>query len=254
MLTLNDIVNISFRKANFSGYRPEDVDNFIDRVKESYEALIKKGVEQKEELDRVHKENEQLQKKMELLAQKIEEYRNEEDEIKNALVSAQKLGDASVREARHKAEIILKDANLKAERIVASAEGEIDDQKNQLEELKKETSKFRASLLDLYKEHLTLIKAIPSYKEEAPVPAEKKEVEQEEPVVQKQEEPKQEETVQPPIEPINNSSEKLSFHAEVANFEETQEIDLSETLAGKKEESVQQQQGTSIYTDLFDKP
>ena len=45
MLTLNDIINVSFRKANFSGYRPEDVDNFIDRVKESYEALIKKGVE-----------------------------------------------------------------------------------------------------------------------------------------------------------------------------------------------------------------
>lgn len=71
-----------------------------------------------------------------------------------------------MREARHKAEIILKDANLKAERVVSSAESEIGSQKKQLEELKKETTKFRSSLLDLYKEHLTLIKAIPSYKEE----------------------------------------------------------------------------------------
>ena len=71
-----------------------------------------------------------------------------------------------MREARHKAEIILKDANLKAERVVSSAESEIGSQKKQLEDLKKETTKFRSSLLDLYKEHLTLIKAIPSYKEE----------------------------------------------------------------------------------------
>lgn len=245
MLTLNDIINVSFRKANFSGYRPEDVDNFIDRVKESYEALIKKGVEQKEELDRAQKENEQLQKKVELLQQKVEEYRNEEDEIKNALVSAQKLGEASVREARHKAEIILKDANLKAERVVSSAESEIGNQKKQLDDLKKETTKFRSSLLDLYKEHLTLIKAIPSYKEEpvaavpAPVPEAPELVE----------EPKREDPVQP-AEQTGEASEKLSFHAAVSNFDETQEIDIPGTVAVKPEE----QQGTTLYTDLFDKP
>ena len=60
MLTLNDIINVSFRKANFSGYRPDDVGSVIDRVKESYEALIKKGVAQKDELERTKKENEQF--------------------------------------------------------------------------------------------------------------------------------------------------------------------------------------------------
>ena len=48
MLTLNDIINVSFRKSSFSGYRPEDVDNFIDQVRDSYDTLIKKSVEQKE--------------------------------------------------------------------------------------------------------------------------------------------------------------------------------------------------------------
>ena len=42
MLTLNDIINANFRKSSFSGYRPEDVDAFLDLVKESYEQLIKK--------------------------------------------------------------------------------------------------------------------------------------------------------------------------------------------------------------------
>ena len=48
MLTINDIINASFNKSNFGGYKTEDVDIFIDEVKESYELLIKKNIEQKE--------------------------------------------------------------------------------------------------------------------------------------------------------------------------------------------------------------
>ena len=125
MLSLNDITNVSFRKAGFSGYRPEDVDAFIDQVRDTVEELTQKNLAQREEMERVEEEKRQMQKKIELLAGKIEDYRSEEDEIKNALVSAQKLGDASIREARHKAEIILKDANLKAEHIIAGAEEQI---------------------------------------------------------------------------------------------------------------------------------
>lgn len=168
MLSLNDITNVSFRKAGFSGYKPEDVDDFIDQVKSSFEELMKANRSQREEIDRVEEEKRQLQKKLEILAAKIEEYRSEEDEIKTALVSAQKLGDASIREARHKAEIILKDANLKAEHIVAGAEEQIQQQKQQMVDLKKQVSDFRTQLLDLYRRHLTLIDALPTEKQEEP--------------------------------------------------------------------------------------
>ena len=43
MLTLNDIINVSFRKSRLSGYNTEDVDNFIDQVKASYDELMKKS-------------------------------------------------------------------------------------------------------------------------------------------------------------------------------------------------------------------
>ena len=166
MLSLNDITNVSFRKAGFSGYKPEDVDAFIDRVRETVEDLMKKNLEQRQELERTEEEKRQLQKKLEILAAKIEEYRGEEDEIKTALVSAQKLGDASVREARHKAEIILKDANLKAEHIVAGAQEQIQQQKQQMVDLKKQVSDFRSQLLEMYRRHLTLIDALPSEQKE----------------------------------------------------------------------------------------
>lgn len=167
MLTLNDIINVSFRKSNFSGYRSEDVDDFIDEVKDSYDLLIKKNMEQKETNDILLAENTRLKKQNEELSAHIESYQKDEDEIKNALISAQKLSEASIREARHKAEIILKDANLKAERIVSSAEMEILEQKGELDRIKQLVSDFRSNLLDLYKEHLTLVNALPCKKSSA---------------------------------------------------------------------------------------
>ena len=60
MLTLNEIANVSFRKSNFAGYKPEDVDEFIDKVVESYDLLIKKNIEQKEINEKLTAENERL--------------------------------------------------------------------------------------------------------------------------------------------------------------------------------------------------
>ena len=85
-------------------------------------------------------------------------------------ISAQKLGDAAIRESRHKAEIILKDANLKAGRILAAAQSEAEEQSRSLDRLRKEAADFRSRLLDIYKQHLTLIHEIPV---EKPAPASK---------------------------------------------------------------------------------
>ena len=65
------------------------------------------------------KEREELAQKLDLLAQKVEEYRRDEESIRTTLLNAQKLADASVREAKHKSEVIIKDATIKGEKIVA---------------------------------------------------------------------------------------------------------------------------------------
>lgn len=168
MLSLNDIINASFRKSGFSGYRTDDVDHFIDEVKESFDTMLKKNIEEKDAAEKLKQENQQLLEKLKILADKVEEYRDEEEGIKNALISAQKLGDASVREARHKAEIIMKDANLKAERIISGANQEIVEQKKEIERLKQNAADFRSKLLAIYREHLTLINALPTRKQEEP--------------------------------------------------------------------------------------
>lgn len=85
---------------------------------------------------------------------------------------ARKIGDASIRESRHKAEIIIKDATLKAERIVSGANQEILNQKKELARLQQTVSDFRSKLLNIYKEHLTLIDALPARKPESQAEAE----------------------------------------------------------------------------------
>lgn len=228
MLTLNDIINVSFRKSNFSGYKPEDVDAFLDLVKESYEQLIKKNMEQKEAIIRLQRENDEMVKKIEVLAQSVESYREEEDGIKNALLSAQKLGDASVREARHKAEIILKDASLQAEGLISAAKGEVEQYAKELEDMKRAVSEFRASLLNLYRKHLTLIDALPGQNEEetkveteAEAKAEVEEPVSEEAPMQEEtivEESVQVETAEEPVEEPTAVAEGIQ--AETAGFSE----------------------------------
>ncbi len=148
MLTLNEIRNVNFRKSNFGGYRAEDVEVFIDEVQLSYDSLLK--------------ENAELLKRLESLTAKLEEYQQEEDSIRNALMNAQKVGDASLRDAKHKAEIILKDATIKAEKIVSNAQLEIHRERDVIEKMQRDIADFKAKLLKVYKEHLTIINSIPN--------------------------------------------------------------------------------------------
>ena len=131
MLTVKEINEISFGKAGFSGYKPEDVDNFIDEVVESFQQLQSErdaAVKQAEELAAQNADlaakNAEAQQELAILAQKIESYREEEDGIKEALLSAQRLAKDSLQEARDKAEIILQDAENTARKTMDGAKVE----------------------------------------------------------------------------------------------------------------------------------
>ncbi len=146
-LKFEDIANVSFRKANIGGYKPDEVDSFIDKVVASYENLIN--------------EKEELMKKLGVLAQKIEEYREEEDSIRVTLLNAQKMANNSLKDAKNKAEIILKDARTRAEKIIDSAKQSVVEQEKILKDTQDKVINFRSKLISIYKEHLELIDAMP---------------------------------------------------------------------------------------------
>ena len=45
MLKSEDIANVSFRRANLGGYRPDDVDAFIDQVQLTFDQMRKEREE-----------------------------------------------------------------------------------------------------------------------------------------------------------------------------------------------------------------
>ncbi|MGN0479809.1 MAG: DivIVA domain-containing protein [Hominenteromicrobium sp.] len=191
MLSIKDINEVSFRKSNFSGYNSDDVDQFIDEVLETVTALAKENADAKArtadtsaKIAELTAKNAELQEKLSILAEKIESYRADEDGIKEAILSAQRLGNASVREAKAKAETIVADANAKAESILTEAraksqnlvdsyKSQIAEKEKELEAMKREVTSFRASLYEIYREHIAVIEKIPEFAAEEPEEEEK---------------------------------------------------------------------------------
>lgn len=147
MLTLNNIKEISLEKAK-GGYRKESVEEFVTQVIELVTAL--------------ESEKTDLQKKIVILAEKIEEYKKDEENIKLVLVGAQRMAEETRCEAEKDAETILMDARDKADNIVGEAGRQITQEQAELYRVKKEVSDFKAQILALYKEHLELISRIPN--------------------------------------------------------------------------------------------
>lgn len=190
MLTLKEINEVSFGKAGFSGYKPEDVDNFIDEVGAAYKQLVSERDAAKKKASELHARAAEMQEKLSVLAKKIESYRKDEDGIKDAILGAQRMAKETVNEANNKAAVIVADAEDQANKIISDAKREASvtaqeyvaqtqDKKNELEEMKKQVSAFRVSLMEMYKKHLEMIDHIPNFRikespaapEYVPVPA-----------------------------------------------------------------------------------
>ena len=178
MLTPNDISNKRFEKSPFGGYKPEEVDSFLSEIAMSYE--------------RLYEEKEAAEEKMEVLAEKLEEYRANEDSLRTVLIGAQKLGDNIIRDSKAKAEVIISDAEGRVKQVFSESEGKIDKERETLAMLQKETEEFKKRLIAMYKQHLELISLMPEAEESKPeeqpeeVPAEAPET-AEEPVEEKTE-------------------------------------------------------------------
>lgn len=147
MLTIDEIREISFRRAGKNGYNAADVDEFIDEVTATVEQLIA--------------EKNDCVRKMDILASKIEQYREDEETVRNALLTSQKLSDTTIKEAQSKAEYIVKSAEKKSRTILTEAEMATEREKDKFEALHAETAKLRSEIIALYKKHLAMVEELP---------------------------------------------------------------------------------------------
>ena len=113
MITPAEIQNMEFTRG-VRGYKEEDVDLFLDRVTGDFEGLLK--------------ENERLRENIAQLLQENKHYRESEDTIYHTLDSAKALMAEISASAEKRAEIVLKNAELDAERIRREARESVEKQ------------------------------------------------------------------------------------------------------------------------------
>ena len=186
MLSAAEIRNVKFTKS-MSGYKQEEVDVLLDKIEADYA-----------QFDRAIKD---YRAKIESLDKEIESLKSSQNSIQNVLLSAQKLADQIVDEAKQKSEQIVKNAEvnievitarekelatafelkaqerkanlekeladmvktaqIKADSMKAAAEDSVARQQLLYDKLKMEMSAFKAAVSAKYKEHLEMLKLLP---------------------------------------------------------------------------------------------
>ena len=142
MISSEDVRRVTFDKA-MRGYRCDDVDDYLKQVAESMDALAAK--------------NDEMQKNLVVLAQRIDQYRAEEDTLRTTMINAQRLGENVIREAKQKAAEIIRAANMKADDREQRARDDVELAKQEIVTLKSEADSFKRSLMEMYRKHINLI-------------------------------------------------------------------------------------------------
>ncbi len=146
MLSVDDIRNVEFTK-NLGGYKAAEVDDFLDQCEETVSSLLKDKAD--------------ITAKMNVLADKLVEYRKDEDSLRTALLDAHKMADQIVKEAREKASEIQADARYKAEKMQEEAKAGIGAQRAELQRAQDEVAAFKSRVMQLYREQMALLEALP---------------------------------------------------------------------------------------------
>lgn len=149
MITIDEIKNITFRQAKRkAGYNGDDVDAFVEDVIEAFEQL------KKEKTNLVHK--------IDVLATRIEQYRADEETVRNALLASQKVSDACIREAKEKAAKIVREAEAKAQALLVDSNRMTAVEKENYLQIQTDAVNLRNELIELYKKHIQAIGDLPT--------------------------------------------------------------------------------------------
>ncbi|AEB75855.1 DivIVA domain-containing protein [Clostridium botulinum] len=129
VITSMDINNKEFKK-NFRGYDCDEVDEFLDKIAEDYEAL--------------YKENSFAKERLEVAEEKLKHYSKIEENIQKTLVLAQSAAEQAKTSAQNEAELIIRQANESAQRIINKAHNDVIRINDDYEAVKQEFLKFRS--------------------------------------------------------------------------------------------------------------
>ncbi|HEX7808755.1 MAG TPA: DivIVA domain-containing protein [Thermoanaerobaculia bacterium] len=133
---MQNLTPLEIQKQTFSrglkGYHPDEVRAYLHLVAEEIERLLR--------------ENDRLSRETMNLREDLEDHSNRERILKDTLLSAQKVAEDLTANARKEAELIVKDAELLSERLIAQATQRVGDLEKAIQDLKIERRMARNRL------------------------------------------------------------------------------------------------------------
>ena len=133
---MQDLTPLEIQKQTFSrtikGYNVDEVRAYLHLVAEEIERLVR--------------DNDRLSREVAVLRDELQDHSNRERILKDTLLSAQKVAEDLTTNARKEAELIVKDAELLADRVVSQAMHRVGDLEKAIGDLKIERRAARNKL------------------------------------------------------------------------------------------------------------
>jgi cell division initiation protein len=146
-VTMTDLTPIDITQRRFQrrlrGLDPVEVRTFLDGVAE--------------ELQRLLKENAFKEERIQKLEGQLQHYQQRERDLKEALLTVHRMADEAKEKARREADLILKDAELKAERLLERSNLMLAQLQGRLADLKRQKALFEGRLRATIKLHQDLL-------------------------------------------------------------------------------------------------
>ena len=139
-----DIHNKEFGRS-FRGYDEDEVDDFLERIIQDYEGLIR--------------QNKELEDRVENLLEKLKHFQNIEESLSKSILIAQETAEEVKANARKEAQLIVKEAEKNADRIVSESLNKSRKIAMEVEEVQKHAAIFRARFRSLIQAQLEMLES-----------------------------------------------------------------------------------------------
>ena len=146
MITPVDLENKEFGKA-FRGYNIDEVEAFLTELAKDYA--------------KIYRENASLKDKNAILSDAIENYKDMEETMRSAIISAQRTSEEILKNAHDQADNIVNEAKVRAAEEIAKADGRIDALNRECAEIEGKSSLLRAKLKTVLNTYIGMLDEFP---------------------------------------------------------------------------------------------
>ncbi len=131
-------------KTRFRGFDVQEVDIFLEQMADAFAFLLLENENLKEDIRRLQVES--------------SGYKNREDTFKHALLNSQKVLEQMKDNARKSAEIVVAEAEVKAEKILNKAHNRLSQLHEDISELKRQRMQIEVQIGSIIEGHTKLLK------------------------------------------------------------------------------------------------